>query len=89
MTVHFKLQPISDFQPTLHHKRAWLVLLEDGSFELYETHVGEWTTSLQTHMRWPNQTDALTDTIRCRLPASPIMAYLRCRAKSQSVILTK
>jgi hypothetical protein len=89
MTIRFKLSPIPDFNATLHLKRAWRVLLEDGSFELYETHVGEWTTSLQTHMRWPNQTDALTDTIRCRLPDSPVMAYLRCRAKSQSIVLTK
>jgi len=89
MTIHFKLQPIPDFQPTIHLKRAWLVLLEDGSFELYETHVGEWTTSLQTHMRWPNQTDAIRDTIRSRLRTSPIMAYVRCRAKRQSVVLTQ
>jgi len=88
MKIAYKLEPIPDFNNTLHLKRGWRVLLEDGNFELYETHVGEWTTSLKEHMRWPNKLAAIRDTIQSRLATSPVVDYLRCRAKRQEIILT-
>lgn len=84
-TITFKLQLDRRFKQTIRYKRAWFVRIKGGaSFYLYETNVGEWTTSYKEHMRYPNKIETLVEAFVEHYYRHQLRDYEQCRSKEQT-----
>jgi len=89
--ITFKLEQDRTWQPNLRFNKAWFIRVKGGdTFYLFESVLGEWTTSLQEWQRYPNREEALIAGLRIYFSQrQSLRDYERCPARARTVLITE